>query len=129
MKHSTSRHVETLANDELNTESSSGAHEFGVGRWRNKDGCRHSETVQKEIPQIDGLGAAQGRQVARISAGNKNGLGVHAILMAVLQGEGKALVNAHVPDAPEEGPALLNVQAADDLQDQGFSVHVRIGRG
>jgi hypothetical protein len=129
VKHSTSRHVEKLAHDKQNTESSSGAHEFGAGRWRNKDGRRHNETVQKEMPQIDGLGAAQGRQVARISAGDKNGLRAHAILMAVLQGEGKALVNAHVPDAPEEGPALLNVQAADDLQDQGFSLHVRIGRG
>lgn len=129
MKHSTSRHFEKLANDKQNIESSSGAHEFGVGRWRNKNGCRHSETVQKEMPQIDAPSAAQGRRVARISAGDKNGLGAHAILMAVLQGEGKALVNAHVPDAPEEGPALLNVQAADDLQDQGFSVHVRIGRG
>ena len=36
---------------------------------------------------------------------------------------------AHVPNATEEDPALLNVQAADDLQDQGFGVHVRVGRG
>ena len=36
---------------------------------------------------------------------------------------------AHVPNATEEDPALLNVQAADDLQDQGLGVHVRVGRG